>query len=408
MKPQRSMNELAEICLRPFEPPRLDFQPHAPAIYPASVYRCDSPAAARQALNEGTAFVYQRDGHPNAAMISARLRELHGADWAVVTSAGMSALAAAIFSHVTPQGHIVASNQLYGRTWQLVQREANRLGIDATAVNTSNLDQVQAAIRPETELVIVETISNPLLRVANVQALAKILEPAPAQLLVDNTFATPLGCQPLDLGADLVMESISKIVNGHSDVMLGLLAGRQAAKHADVVDALSVWGLASSPFDCWLAARGLASLPLRFRQAVENASKAAELLENHPHASNVRHPSLASHADAAWSSDVLLSGESARRGGWVVTFDLVSKAEHDSAAAEPFETFAQATQFCFCPSLGEPDTTLSHPASTSHRGLSPANQAALGISLQTVRMSCGTEPFEIIEQRLLAGLAATH
>ena len=342
-------------------------------------------------------FVYQRDGHPNAELLAQRCCELHAAPWAVVTASGMSALAAAILSQVSADGHILASNQLYGRSLQLIAREATRANIEATVVDTTDLDAVRTSLRENTQLVVVETITNPLLRLTNIPALAMLLENTTAKLLVDNTFATPLGCRPLELGADLVMESISKMMNGHSDVMLGMLAGKQAPHETGVRDVVSVWGLNSSPFDCWLATRGLSTLHLRFRQACQNAQKVAEYLENCEQVQTVHYPGLISHPDYQLAGRILAGY------GWMVTFDLAIQDGGSELAVA--EKFIAATDIPFCPSLGEVDTTLSHPASTSHRGLSATEQAALGIHGGTIRLSVGTEATDTVLEMLVSGLA---
>ncbi len=397
-----------DLCPSPYSTPPTPLPPHVPPIYPASVYRCRDPEETQRLLNgELPGYVYQRDGHPNADVLAQRCQALHEADWAVVTSSGMSALAAAILGHVKHGDHILASDQLYGRSLQLILSESQRLGIEASTANTADLDATRAALRPHTKLIVVETITNPLLRVADISALADLTSGTAARLLVDNTFATPLGCRPLALGADLVMESISKIMNGHSDVMLGMLAGRHGDGDArgddDATsvaqtsqqrtrDVISVWGLASSPFDCWLAARGLATLHLRFARACSNAQQVAEYLSKRCDVSDVYYPGLASHPDRE-----IAKRQFGENSGWMVTFNLAGGV----SAAERF--IAAAAGIPFCPSLGEIDTTLSHPASTSHRGMPAAQRARLGIQGGTIRLSVGTEAAEHVLEVLTAG-----
>jgi cystathionine beta-lyase/cystathionine gamma-synthase len=359
------------------------------------VYRCRNPEETERLLNgELAGHVYQRDGHPNADVLARRCQALHRADWTVITSSGMSALAAAVLAHVKQGDHILASDQLYGQSLRLILRESQRLGIEASTVDTSDLDATRAALRPNTRLVVVETITNPLLRVVDISALADLTSGTAAELLVDNTFATPLGCQPLALGADMVMESVSKIMNGHSDVMLGMLAGRhdevrgtnaEPTQERRVRDVISVWGLASSPFDCWLAARGLATLHLRFDRACSNARQVADYLSQRSDVSRVYYPGQAAHPDYG-----IAKRQFGGNSGWVVTFNLAGGL----TAAQRF--IAAAEGIPFCPSLGEIDTTLSHPASTSHRGMTTDGQAQLGIQGGTIRLSVGTETAEHI------------
>jgi cystathionine beta-lyase/cystathionine gamma-synthase len=381
-----------DLCPQPYPTPQTPLPPHVPPIFPASVYRCRDPDETRQLLEgELDSYVYQRDGHPNADVLAQRCQELHRADWAVVTSSGMSALAAAILSGVSQGDHILASDQLYGHSLRLILRESRRLGIQASVVDTTDLAATKAALRQNTRLIVVETITNPLLRVVDISALASLAADAAADLLVDNTFATPLACQPLTLGADIVVESISKMINGHSDVMLGMLAGRHADPASSIRgqtseqrarDVISVWGLASSPFDCWLAARGLTTLHLRFAQACDNARQVAEFLSRRADVSHVHYPGLPTHPDYDIAQQQF--GETS---GWMVTFNL-------TGGATAAQRFISTAGIPFCPSLGEVDTTLSHPASTSHRGLATAEQEQLGIHGGTIRLSVGTESAE--------------
>lgn len=379
-----------DICARLDKLPSQPTTPAAPPIYPASVHVCDSTEQAAMLLAGETAgYVYQRDGHPNADMFAEKCRELHGAECASVASSGMAALAAALLSQTQRGDHMVLSNQLYGRSSLLLTSEAARLGIDSTEVDTCDLSATADAFTPQTKLVVVETISNPLLRVADIAALAQLAHQHGAKLLVDNTFATPIFCRPLELGADFVLESVSKMINGHSDVMLGLLCGKRADWQR-VPLVLSAWGLASSPFDCWLATRGIATLHVRMARAAENARVAAEFLRNDPCVERVEYPGLADHVDHKLAARQFTGGF-----GNVVTFHL----RGGLAAAN---ALIAATSIPFCPSLGEAATTLSHPASTSHRGHSPAQQHDLGITGGTIRLSLGIESSEYILDALAA------
>ena len=383
-----------EICAKPYTVPDIPTAPHAPGIYPAAVYRCESPSQAGQLLRgELGGFVYQREDHPNAAILAQRCQELHAAAWALVAGSGMSAIAAAIFSQVKTGEHIVASNQLYGGTHKLLERESARCGIDLTIVDTSDIAATESSLRGNTRLLMVETITNPLLRVTDIPQLAAMTSGTSAKLFVDNTFATPLGCRPLELGADFVMESVSKIMNGHSDVMLGMLAGKSENDLQPARETVAVWGLSSSPFDCWLSARGLSTLHLRFDQACRSAQKVAKLLETRPEVAVVHYPGLSGHPDSDVAKQVLSES------GWVVTVNLAGGL----AAAEKF---ISAAEMAFCPSLGEVDTTLSHPASTSHRGLSEAERLEIGITGGTIRLSIGSEPTQTVLRMVEEALGA--
>lgn len=358
--------------------------PHSPPIVLSSVWSCEDTAQADALLNgDLDGYVYQRDGHPNAVQFANTCRALHEAEEVAVTSSGMSAMALALLSQLKQGDHMVVSDQLYGGSTRLLTEEAERLGISHTLVDMCNHDVVRAAMTEATGLVVVETISNPQVRVVDISGLAEIAHAGGALLLVDNTFATPALCKPLNLGADLVLESVSKLMNGHSDVMLGLLAGR-TANWQRVPTALSVWGLASSPLQCWLANRGLATMHLRLRQSCDNAMAAAEYLAQHPRVVEVQYPGLADHVDHGIAQSILSGGY-----GHIVTFRI-------DGGREEVDKFIGAGTIPFCPSLGDVMTTMSHPCSTSHRSLTPAQLDSLGIGQATIRLSVGTESTDYV------------
>jgi cystathionine beta-lyase/cystathionine gamma-synthase len=395
--PQKSRREerIDDLCARQPELPPQPTQPAAPPIYTAAVYRCASPEQASQLLSgEASGYVYSRDGHPNADMLAQKCRDLHGAEQATICSSGMAALALAAVAHLERGSHIVVGNQLYGRSLQLFAGELPRFGVDCSVVDTCDLDATAAALRPSTRLVVAETITNPLLRVSDITKLSGLAHKSGALLLVDNTLATPALCRPLALGADLVVESLTKLMSGHSDVLLGLLCGRSEVWQR-IPPAQSTWGFSSSPFDCWLALRGLGTLALRAQGAGVHALAAARLLEGHKKVARVEYPGLPGHADHA-----LAERQFARQFGNMVTFDLRGSL----AEAERF--IAAAGAIAFCPSLGDLSTTLSHPASTSHRSLSEETRAKLGITQATLRLSIGIESSEAVLAALEEGLAA--
>jgi cystathionine beta-lyase/cystathionine gamma-synthase len=388
--PQRPDDE----CPRPVEVNAGAVRGLAPGIFPASVYRCANPDEAETLLSgEGDGYAYQRDGHPNADLLAEKCRRLHDASWALITSTGMSALSVATLTLLQSGQHLVVSDQLYGRTTQLLTRQCPRLGIDVTVVDCQDLAAVRAALRTQTQLVVVETLTNPMLQIAPIDRLAELIHITQARLLVDNTFATPIVCRPFCHGADYVVESISKMMNGHSDVMLGLLCGRDD-RRAEFQDTLSVWGMSSSPFDSWLALRGLATLPLRMERASVTALHVAQQLTNHRAVNRVVYPGLVGNPGREAAKRLFEPGVA----GNMVTFVLNGGRE----AVDKF--MAQTPEIPFCPSLGEVSTTLSHPASTSHRSLTAAERTALGVDDGTVRLSVGTESSNWVWLTLRAGL----
>lgn len=385
-----------DICPRPDFLPAQPTRPAATPIHLATVWQCESPEQAGQILGgDLPGYVYRRDGHPNADLLAEKCRLLHRAERASVTSSGMSALAAVLLSQLQAGDHLIVSRQAYGRTLQLLVHEAQRLGIDSTVADTNDAVGLSHAFTPRTRLLVVETISNPRLEVADVPALAELARSRGAQLLVDNTFASPIVCRPLELGAELVMESVTKMMNGHSDVLLGLLCGSSAA-WSRVPAVISTWGLASSPFDCWLAERGLATAHLRIERACQTALAAAQFIAARSEVERVDYPGLTTHPQHE-----LARRQFGGRFGSIVTFHL----RGGRAAADAF--IRAATRVPFCPSLGELSTTLSHPASTSHRSLSPEAQSQLGIDASTIRLSIGIESSEFVIAAIAEGLVGT-
>lgn len=393
-RPHRSDKQLLDdICPQPDLLPPQPTRPLAAPMYPTSVWICEDTAQADRMLGGAEAgYVYQRDRHPNADLLANKCKELERAEEVAITSTGMSALALALLSQVESGDHLIVSNLLYGKTQQLMTREATRLGIRSTLVDTCDLDAVSSAMTNRTKLVVAETIANPRLQVADLAGLTEVAHRHGSHLLIDNTFATPILCQPLSLGADWVMESLTKLMNGHSDVMLGLLGGWR--KNWERVPlACSAWGLSSAPFDCWLATRGIVTMHLRVDRACSNALRAAEFLAGQSTVELVDYPGLSSHPQHA-----LAVKQFGDRFGSIVTFRL----RGGRAAADRF--LKAATRIPFCPSLGEASTTLSHPESTSHRGLTAEAREALGITGGTIRLSVGIESPEFVQDALAEGL----
>lgn len=386
-----------DLCPRPLRTMSADL-PLVPPIELSAVYRMRDPDEADQILSgDKPGFCYARDGHPGAMALAEKCRHLHAAEEGAVCATGMGALAVALLALVAPGDEVVLSDQLYGKSVQLLTTEMARLGIRGQLVDSSNLDAVERALASRPRLLIVETISNPNLRVANLPELARIAKSHGTVLLVDNTFATPVHCRPIQWGADLVHESLTKMMNGHSDVVLGLLAG--GGEHWQRIPrVVSTWGLSSSPFDCWLALRGLGTLAVRMERASANALAVAKFLEPRAELISVWYPGLPSHPDHALAQRLLTDGF-----GSMVTFTL--RGSRDAATQ-----FIRAVghSIPFAPSLGDLSTTLSHPESTSHRALTPAERTQLGIDGGTIRLSVGIESAEGIIAALDSGFEAVR
>ncbi|CAN5694880.1 aminotransferase class I/II-fold pyridoxal phosphate-dependent enzyme [soil metagenome] len=326
---------------------------------------------------QATGHVYARDGHPNADRLADRIAQLEGAAAALVCASGMAAEAAVLLSVLNQGDHVAYAEQLYGRTTALIARELARFGVTGTPFDATRPESLPAVLNPNTRLVFVETLSNPLVRLADLERLAEIAHQANARLVVDHTFA-PLLCRPLERGADVVTHSATKLIGGHSDLTLGLVAGARPLIERTASIA-STFGLTGNPFESWLALRGLATLPLRSTRACATALDLAGRLERHPEVGAVHYPGLVSHPDHALATRLLQEGF-----GIIVTIDLATRERADAL-------IRGLRQVPLAPSLGDVATTLSHPATTSHRGQSAEQWSRQGITPGLIRFSFGLE-----------------
>ena len=369
-------------------------KPLVTPIYQSSVYTIPDLDALDAIMNDGEpGYIYARDAHPNAKQLGKLLAKAEGAEWAVVTGSGMAAISAIVLATVSQGQRILASNRLYGRTVQLFTQELTRFGVATDYVDANDLNAVEAALKKSPRLLFVETMSNPLLRVVDIAALAELAHDHRTLLVVDNTFATPVLTRPMELGADFVMESLTKMIAGHSDVTLGLVCANDEDLLPAVSAGSSIWGLASNPFDCWLAERGLATLELRMQAASANAAKLADWLAEQPGVARVWYPGRADHPDHQLAERVLDGAF-----GPMLCFEL----EAGRDAVNHF--LHNAPGIPFSPSLGHSSTTLSHPATTSHRYVSPAEKKRQSITDGLIRLSVGVEPLAQIQKEMKKGL----
>jgi len=375
--------------------PRSTTTPLVPPIVPSAVFVA-ADADQMNDVYEGReqGFTYAREGSPNADLLAAKIAALEGAESGFITSSGMSAVAATVLGLLKAGDHIVAGNQLYGRTLRLMSQELPRLGFVTDLVDATNIAAVEHAIRPNTRLLLVEVVSNPLLRIPDIAALAAVARARGVLLVVDNTFPTPLAFRPLSVGAHIVFHSITKMLAGHSDVTLGTVCGSRDVM-TPIRDAIVTWGLNGSPFDCWLAERGMNTLELRVARSVANASALADFFAGQPMVRRVFYPGRSDHPDHAVARR--LFGD---RFGNMVTFEL-------DGGRDTVNRFMHALRSIpFAPTLGDVSTIISHPGVTSHRGLTAEGREALGIREGTIRVSVGVEPFSLLEDEFRAALAA--
>lgn len=381
-------------CARAGEIEAFTTPPSVPPIFQTTAFDvADLDQLQAISAGEQHGYIYTRDRNPNHDAFARAIAELDGGEAGVACSSGMGALAAIVLAHVESGDHLIVARVLYGRSLQLVRHLTESFRVDVTLVDATRPDEFRAAVTPRTKLAIVETLSNPLVEVTDIPAVTAALEHVP--LLVDSTFTTPCLLKPIAHGARYVLHSASKHLNGHGDVTLGVVVGPR-----DIMDRsrelASIFGMNANPFDCWLATRGLRSLPLRMTRISETAHKIAGLLEQHPRVGRVFYPGLTSHPSHATAAALLTRGC-----GGIVSFEVAGDGRE---SASRFMRAASAIPFS--PTLGDSRTTISHPASTSHRYLDASEREHCGVTDNLLRLSVGLEAADDLQTELEQGLAA--
>jgi len=350
-------------------------------IQPSVVYTTEGPDAL-DALYEGGAqgFTYAREGHPNAAALAARIDAMEGAEGGLVVGSGMAAVTAALLGVLSAGDHVLGGDQLYGRSLRLMSETLPALGIATSVADPTDVAAMEAALRPETRLILIEVVSNPTIRVADVAGIAALAWARGILLAVDNTFTTPRAFRPFEHGADIVIHSVTKLLAGHSDATLGYVAARDPDLRTRINTLCVTMGLTASPFDCWLAERGLFTFDLRYDRAEANARALSDTLAGLPGVTRVLYPTRTDHPDHNRARALL--GD---HGSHMVSFEIAGGRAEANALVRGAEGIA------FAPTLGDVATTLSHPASSSHRGLTPERRMELGMPEGFFRVSVGCE-----------------
>jgi O-succinylhomoserine sulfhydrylase len=359
----------------------------------------DAETAARRFAGEDEAFVYSRFGNPTVTMMERRLAALEGTGACIATSSGMSAILITILSLLRSGDHVVCSNGVFGSTIRLFQDFA-RFGIETSFVSQTDAAAWRAAMRPQTRLLFAETPSNPLTEVCDIAALAEIAHAGGALLLVDNCFCSPALQQPARLGADLVMHSGTKYLDGQGRVVAGAVCGPADLIETKFVPTMRSAGMSLSPFNAWVVLKGLETLSIRMQAQSARALELAHWLESRPAVERVHHPALPSHPQHS-----LAMRQQGGQGGAVVSF-VVRAPDADAARRHAFSVI-DATRICsITANLGDTKTTITHPASTSHGRLTEAQRQAAGVVQGLVRVAVGLEHVDDLKADLARGLDA--
>jgi O-succinylhomoserine sulfhydrylase len=376
---------------------RSAFGEHSEALFLTSSFVFENAAQAAERFMggaglSGTGFVYSRFTNPTVAMFQDRLAALEGAEACVATASGMSAILATSMALLKAGDHVLCSNAVFGATVQLYATILSRFGIETTFVSPTRIEEWQRALRPNTKLFFLETPSNPLGEVSDIAALSAVAKKAGALLAVDNALCTPALQRPLEFGADLVIHSATKYLDGQGRVMGGAVLGSKALVMDGIYGFLRTAGPSLSPFNAWVILKGIETLEIRMLAQSERALELARWLEKQARVGRVYYPGLESHPQFA------LARKQQRTGGAIVSFDV--KGGKDAA----WKVIDSTKLISITGNLGDVRTTITHPATTTHGRITPEARAAAGITDGLVRVAVGLEAVEDLKSDLSRGL----
>lgn len=370
-----------------------DFQEHSEALVLSTSFTYKSAAeAARKFANEEPGNIYSRFTNPTVAMFQSRLAALEGAEACVAASTGMAAVTTTALGLLKSGDHIIAARGVFGTVVPLFDQILKKLGIDTTWVPLNDLDAWREAVTPKTKLLFAETPSNPVCEVADIAALAAIAKKAGAILAIDNAMCSPALQRPIELGADLVVHSATKYIEGQGRVLAGAIAGRADLVTGPLFSFVRTAGCAISPFNAWVCLKGMETLKLRVNAQSANALEIARWLESHPQVERVHYPFLESHAQHA------LARKQQSAGGAVLSF--VVKGGREAA----WRVIDSTKLLSITANFGDVKTTICHPATTTHGRIPPAEREATGIGEGLIRLGVGLEDISDIRTDLERGL----
>ena len=373
---------------------RSNFQEHSEALFLTSSFVYKSAAeAARRFANEEPGFLYSRFTNPTVTMFQDRLAALEGAEACTATSTGMAAISSTVMGLLKQGDHLISSRSVFGTVVPLFDQICKRFGIETTWVSPANTDEWRAAIRPNTRMLFCETPSNPLAEICDIAALANIAGPAKALLAVDNCLLTPALQRPLELGADLVIHSATKYLDGQGRVLAGAVCGRKELIDP-VYGFVRTAGPALSPFNAWVCLKGMETLKLRMQAQSRAAQEIARWLEAQPKVKRVHYAGLESHPQH------LLAMRQAPQQGAVLAFEV--NGDRDAA----WRLIDALQVFSITANLGDTKSTITHPATTTHARISQAERDAAHIGDNLLRVAVGLEDVSDLQADLIEGLQA--
>lgn len=378
--------------------PRSQYGENSEALFLTSSFvHPDAATAAARFAGEQDGFVYSRFSNPTVSSYEQRLAALEGAEGCMATGSGMAAILLLAMALLKAGDHVICSQGVFGSTINLFGRELARFGVETTFVSQTDVTQWAAALRPNTRLLFAETPSNPLTEVCDIAALADLAHDAGAQLVVDNCFCSPALQRPLDFGADWVIHSGTKYLDGQGRVIAGAVCGKAASIHDKLLPVQRTIGLSLSPFNAWVVLKGMETLGVRMMAHSAAALAMAQWLQAQPAIGRVFYPGLDTHPQHA------LAMRQQKTGGAVLSFEL--KADNAQQAKARAFHLIDHTRICsITANLGDTKTTITHPATTTHGRLSEAQRQAAGIGQALIRLAVGLEDVGDLQRDLSRGL----
>ncbi len=377
---------------------RSDFNEHSEALFLTSSFCFSSAAeAAERFANSEDYFTYSRFTNPTVTMFQERLAALEGGEACIATASGMAAIMSVVMSALQAGDHLVSSRSLFGSTLGMFSQIFSKFGITTTFVDPTDLNAWQEAVRPETKMFFLETPSNPLTELADIEAIGKIAKAANALFVVDNCFCSPVLQQPLKLGADVVMHSATKFLDGQGRVLGGALVGSKEFIMGKVFPFVRSAGPTLSAFNAWVLLKGMETLSLRVEKQSANALEIARWLDSHPAVARVFYPGLESHPQHE------LAKRQQKAGGAIVSFELKGDTP-EQQRANAWRVIDGTRLVSITGNLGDTRTTITHPATTTHGRITPEARAAAGITEGLIRLAVGLEHAADIRNDLARGL----
>lgn len=379
---------------------RSQYGENSEALYLTTGFVQPDSETSAQRFASGDGYTYARTSNPTVTSFEQRLAAMEGTEAAIGAASGMGAILMMIMGLLKSGDHVVLSRSMFGSTLNLFAKEFGKFGVETTFVSQTDVDEWRAAVRPSTKLLFAETPTNPLTEVCDIAALAQIAHGAGALLAVDNAFASPILQNPVRLGADIVMHSGTKYLDGQGRVMAGALCASRQLVTEKFAPIVRTAGMVLSPFNAWVVLKGMETLGVRMRAHCENTIKVAQWLEAQPQVARVFYPGLPSHPQHE-----LAMRQQNGLGGGVLSFQLDGDTP-EAARAKAFRVIDSCRVLSIATNLGDTKTIISHPATTSHGRLTETQRQAAGITQGVIRVAVGLEHHEDIQDDLMRGLSA--